>query len=86
MPCEVHKDERGHFYRIKEEPEFPEIDAWWSREAPNKKLTRDRFSTHHSEHFVIRQDNGEDHADVVVLTLGQVYDMIHALNKAVENI
>jgi hypothetical protein len=33
---------------------------------------------------VIRQENGRVGADVLVITHGQAYDLIDALNKAIE--
>ena len=54
---------------------FPQIEVWWSREKALK-----------DECIVIRQgDDAADHLDVVVLTLGQVYDLIDVMNQAVES-
>lgn len=49
------------------------VDVWWDRDIRKK----------HDENLIIRQD-AEDKADVITLTLGQVYALIGALNKAVE--
>jgi hypothetical protein len=51
------------------------LDCWWAR----------RFKSRADETLIIKQENQSDRADVVELTLGQVYDLIDALNKAVEN-
>jgi hypothetical protein len=53
---------------------FPEVQVWWSR-----------LSNKDDETLIIRQEY-EDRktADVIEITLGQLYDLIDALNKAVE--
>jgi hypothetical protein len=51
------------------------LDVWWAR----------RFKSRAEETLIIKQENQSDRADVVELTLGQVYDLIAALNMAVEN-
>ena len=79
MPCTVSRDEHGALYRV---PEFlpkekntssiyfhPHIDVWWDRDGKDMS----------NEDVIIRQENGADRADVLCLTLGQVYDLIHAL-------
>ena len=65
------KDPRGHTHKV-----YPGIDVWWSRD----------FKVQAEETLIIRQEY-EDRAaaDVLELTLGQVYDLIDALNKAVES-
>jgi hypothetical protein len=52
-----------------------ELQVWWDRDTKNKA----------DETLIIRQDNGAAHADIIIITLGQAYDLIDALNKAVEN-
>jgi hypothetical protein len=54
-------------------PELPEVQVWWAR----------RFKTAREETLMIRQENNGVRADVIELTLGQVYDLIHALGLAV---
>ena len=87
MPCSVHRDAHGTSYTIPASttvktqgrptlPGTPELVAWWAG----------RFKTRAEETLIIKQENQSDRADVVELTLGQVYDLIDALNKAVENI
>jgi hypothetical protein len=51
------------------------LAVWWDRDPRNKA----------DETLIIRQDNGEGHADLILTTLGQAYDLIAALNQAVEN-
>jgi len=51
------------------------VDVWWSR---NDKKS--------GETLIIRQEYADRAtADVLELTFAQVYDLIDALNKAVEN-
>jgi hypothetical protein len=47
--------------------------VWWDRDVGPRK---------NDETLIIRQDSGEK-ADVIMLTLAQVYDLIHALGLAV---
>ena len=86
MACSVHRDAHGTSYTIPASLTVktpgrttlqgtPELVAWWAR----------RFKTRAEETLIIKQENMADRADVVELTLGQVYDLIDALNKAVEN-
>jgi hypothetical protein len=51
----------------------PEVQVWWAR----------RFKDRRDETLLIRQENSTDKADVIELTLGQVYDLIHAAGLAV---
>jgi hypothetical protein len=87
MACSVHSDKHGTSYTIPSSPTVktpggkqllgvPVLDVWWAR----------RFKSRAEETLIIKQENLSDRADVVELTLGQVYDLIDALNKAVENI
>ncbi len=56
-------------------PGLPAIDVWWSRS----------FERRAEETLIIRQEYAERNtADVIELSFGQVYDLIDALNKAVE--
>jgi hypothetical protein len=86
VPLKVDRDKNGTSYTIPASetvktpggttlPGSPELNVWWAR----------RFKTRAEETLIIKQENQADRADVVELTLGQVYDMILALNKAVEN-
>jgi hypothetical protein len=86
VPCLINRDAHGTSYNIppsqtvktpggKQLPGTPELDVWWAR----------RFKSRSEETLIIKQENMTDRADVVELTLGQVYDLIAALNKAVEN-
>jgi hypothetical protein len=86
MACLVNRDAHGTSYQIpaaetiktpgaKTLPGSPLLDVWWAR----------RFKSRAEETLIIKQENQSDRADVVELTLGQVYGLIDALNKAVEN-
>jgi hypothetical protein len=86
MACLVNRDAHGTSYQIpaaeiaktpgaKALPGVPLLDVWWAR----------RFKSRGDETLIIKQENLSDRADVVELTFGQVYDLIDALNKAVEN-
>jgi hypothetical protein len=87
VACRVDRDANGTSYTIetakttkapggKQLPGLPELNVWWAR----------YFKSRADETLIIKQENNSDRADVVELTLGQVYDLIDALNKAVENI
>jgi hypothetical protein len=86
VPCSSSKDSHGTTYLIEAaetiktplgsiRPGCPAVDVWWSRGLKKAEET-----------LIIRQEY-EDRAtaDVLELTLGQTYDLIDALNKAVES-
>jgi hypothetical protein len=77
--CIAHKDADRTYYVIPQDklPDgvSPPVEVWWKSE-PRKPGAFDY------EFLVVRQDNGKS-VDVLMLTLGQVYDMIDALNQAV---
>lgn len=86
MPLKVDRDRNGTNYTITASatvktpggttlPGAPELNVWWAR----------RFKSRVEETLIIKQENNADRSDVIELTLGQVYDLIAALNKAVEN-
>jgi hypothetical protein len=87
VPCSAHTDAHGTTYSIAAAdpvknpsrlrlPGCPAVDVWWSRS----------FERHAEETLIIRQEyEDRSNADVVELTFGQVYDLIDALNKAVES-
>lgn len=55
-------------------PGCPAVDVWWSRDGKKSDET-----------LIIRQEYPDRAtADVLELTFGQVYDLIDALNRAVE--
>jgi hypothetical protein len=85
MACETVSDKDGTSYYIadvdvqvtpggKTLPGSPCVEVWWSR------VFKDRCD----EKLIIRQENNTDRADVIEVTLGQLYDLIDALNRAVE--
>jgi hypothetical protein len=84
VACRVIRDTYGTLYQIPSAKTVktpdrrlrdgsPHVDVWWDRDHTDKA----------HETLMIRQENMENRADVVSLTLGQVYDMIHALGWAV---
>jgi hypothetical protein len=87
VPCKVLTDTSGTSYHIVEAQAkytprghmlrgCPALDVWWNRDS---KATAE-------ETMVIRQEYADrSTADVLELTLGQAYDLIDALNKAIEN-
>lgn len=54
-------------------PGCASVDVWWGRQFKGKQ----------DETLLIRQESNTKRADVVELTLGQVYDLIHALGWSV---
>jgi len=85
MPARINRDASGTSYTIEASPtvkspggtQLPGMAAlvvWWAR----------RFKSRSQETLIIRQESQTDRADVIEITLGQVYDLIDALNKAVE--
>lgn len=86
MACKASRDEYGTSYHIPEDktartpgghvlPGVASLEVWWAR----------RFKDRRDETLLIKQQNSPDKADVVELTLGQVYDVIHALGLSVVN-
>ena len=55
---------------------YPEVQVWWSRSFAGK--AEETLLLH--QHYKDRPT-----ADVIELTLGQTYDLIQALNQAVES-
>ena len=88
MPCQKTTDGYGTTFHIPEaplvktpgakhcRPGCPSIEVWWSRDGVKA-----------AETVIIRQEyRDRSTADVLELTLGQVYDLIDALNRTVETI
>lgn len=86
MPCQKSTDAYGTTFHIPEattvktpgaqwRPGCPSVEVWWSRDKAKADET-----------VIIRQEYADRAtADVLELTQGQVYDLIDALNKAVEH-
>jgi hypothetical protein len=89
----VHRDEHGALYRVqpftpdqhsldvRKDPSrklqaTPGVDVWWDRDFPRKD----------NELVVLRQENDPKRADVIQITQGQVYDLIHALGWVIKDI
>lgn len=77
MAATAHKDDDGHHWIVNGDKEHSRVDVWWNR-SKTKWHGKAPF-----EGLVLRQQNVEDSADVIVLPLGMVYDLIDALNRAV---
>jgi hypothetical protein len=87
--CRTFKDKKtgDHHYRVDadthkksgERLNAHAVDLWWNR---TNKVVNGKPET--EEFLVIRQENGRVGADVLVITHGQAYDLIDALNKAIE--
>jgi hypothetical protein len=77
----VRRDKNGTHYTVPSEGvEFPEVTIWWSRGARKRVNGR----TEMPEYLCMKQENGDDRADVILLTPGQVYDALDAFTKATE--
>lgn len=93
MACKVSKDQHGTSYTISaalatKQPNghqlagYPAVDVWWSRDFGAGSATKSLAE----ETLVIRQEyEDRSTADVLEVTLAQAYDLIDALNRAVEN-
>ena len=86
MKIKIERDKNGTSYTIPASeavktpggtmlPGVAGLNVWWAR----------RFKPSAEETLIIKQENQSDRADVVELTLAQVYGLILALNKAVEH-
>lgn len=70
--CKIKTDKLGVHYGIDRDGIGCPSELWWDR------------SLHKGQELLfVRQENGEQTADVLMLTLGQVYSLIDALNRAV---
>lgn len=90
MPIKIERDSNGTTYIIPAadgvtNPRgyklagYPEVDVWWARSFHKTS------GTQASETLIIRQEYPDrEQADVLELTQGQVYDLIEALNTAME--
>lgn len=85
MACRAIRDDHGTLYQVPASlrvktpggqwlPGTPRVEVWWDREVKPRL---------NDETLMIRQENNDKGADVISLTLGQVYDLIHALGWAV---
>lgn len=93
MPCSSTTDAHGTTYTIPAAETLktpgrrvllglPALEVWWSR---NGKAADARSRA--DETIIIRQEYADrPTADVLELTLGQTYDLIDGLTKAVEDI
>jgi hypothetical protein len=95
VTCTANRDGFGTSYLIAAAPPAktpkgrtlrgcPALDVWWSRDSRAGPWPATSKATA-EETLIIRQEyENRSTADVLELTLGQAYDLIDALNKAVE--
>ena len=88
MACKVERDADGTTFHVPAAPAtrdpggrmlpgLPGVEVWWSHNMDKRSRT---------ETLVIKQEwPNRSTADVVEITLGQLYDLIDAANKAVES-
>lgn len=76
MAAVQHKDPDGYHWIVNGDKATSRVDVWWNRS------TLAWAGKSPAENLVLRQENREE-ADVIVLPLGMVYDLIDALNRAV---
>ncbi len=86
MACKVTRDTHGTLWHVPQQKQVQTpgskqflgcgaLDIWWDRDILNRA----------DENIIIRQDNGtEEDADVIQITLGQAYDLLHALGWAIK--
>lgn len=83
MAAKVIRDENGTLHRVPRAPPYttprglkldgtPSVDVWWDREPMHKA----------DEQLIIRQENGGDRADVIVISQGQAHDLLQAVAMA----
>lgn len=72
--CKITTDKLGVHYGINRDGIAAPVELWWDRSLRKSEG---------EELLFIRQENGAETADVTMLTLGQVYAIIDALNRAV---
>lgn len=70
--CKINRDKDGTVFEIDRDGIGEKVELWWDR------------STKGNEMLFVRQENvGMQMADVVALSLAQVYALIDATNRAV---
>lgn len=86
VACSVHRDENGTGWRVpaaravktkggKTYEGCQAVEVWWDRDVTNKS----------DENIILRQERGGgEPADVIQITLGQAYDLLHALGWAIK--
>jgi len=85
MACNVTRDGYGTSYTISADPAVKTPGAKWRPGCPAVEVWWSRDGAKADETVIIRQEyEDRSTADVLELTQGQVYDLIDALNKAIE--
>jgi hypothetical protein len=86
MPCEATSDAHGTTFLIHAEPAVRTPGAQWRPGCPAVEVWWSRNGAKADETLIIRQEyEDREHAEVMELTFGQVYDLIDGLNRAVES-
>ncbi len=88
--CKINRDAKGTSYQVRNDRGFTGAHIWWS---PSPRTDRPSAPSsaapllpmNVSEALLIRQLNGPDEeASVLSFSQGQVYELIDALNRAME--
>lgn len=86
MPSQSSTDAFGTTYTIPADPAVRTPGAQWRPGCPAVEVWWSRNGAKADETLIIRQEYPDrSTADVLELTFGQAYDLIDALNKAVES-
>jgi hypothetical protein len=86
MPATSSTDSFGTTYTIPAEPAVKHPGAQWRPGCPAVEIWWRRNGAKADETLIIRQEyEDREHAEVMELTFGQAYDLIDALNRAVES-
>lgn len=72
--CKINKDNLGTSFSIEHDGFSPQVEIWWDRSTEQELL------------FVRQEIAGAKVADVVTLSIKQLYATIDALNRAVMEI
>ena len=89
MAPQAHKDPNGTLWRVEKEAAIKseDLDVFWIRDkAQHVRWKRHKPRLVQKEMLVLRQENDEEAADVIMLTLGQAYDLLTAVSKAIEGV
>lgn len=87
MACKVIRDKFGAEYIVPaHEPKPINRDIFQGDPVPEVRLWWDRGTRKEDELITIRQECQRDRADVIVMTLGQAYDALHAIMCLIKDI
>jgi hypothetical protein len=86
VPAQSSTDAHGTTYTIPAAPAVRTPGAQWRPGCPAVEVWWSRNGAKADETLIIRQEyEDREHAEVMELTFGQVYDLIDGLNRAVES-